>query len=123
MFRKRSVWRSLIAGALIGVAEATRVDPAGRHRRPLGIVWLDDRDLPDPMVGIPLLLLDPVRLGDPGDSDVRRRRVGGVRLSLASPVGLLQRLGVPGWARARPEGGALRGLRPGIGGSRRRTGW
>lgn len=90
VFRKRSVWRSVIAGALIGVAEATRMDPATRYRRPLGIVWLDDRNWPDPTAGIPLLLLDPVPLPDPRRTDVRHRRAGGLRLSLATPGRLLR---------------------------------
>jgi hypothetical protein len=93
VFRERSVWRSVIAGALIGVAEATRLEGGAGPRRPLGIVWLDDRIRPDPTAGIPLLLLDPVPLPALCDSDVRRRRVRGLKLSLTSPGRLLGLLG------------------------------
>ncbi len=87
--RNRNVLRSLIAGALIGFAEAAPMDPV-RLRRPLGVVWLDDRDLPDPMDGVPLMVLDPMPLGRSTDT---RRRVGrALRLTLAQPIRLLQRL-------------------------------
>lgn len=87
--RNRNVLRSLIAGALIGFAEAAPMDPV-RLQRPLGVVWLDDRDLPDPMDGVPLMVLDPMPLGRSADT---RRRVGRVlRMTLARPIHLLQRL-------------------------------
>lgn len=79
----------MVAGALIGFADAAPLD-AVRLSRPPGVVWRDDRDLPDPLDGVPLMLLDPVPLEGGGDA---RRRVGRVlRLTLSHPVRLLQRL-------------------------------
>ena len=62
--RKRSLVRSLVAGALIGLTEAAPLD-AVRRTRPLQVVWIDDRDLPDPLTRVPLFLLDPVPLEKP----------------------------------------------------------
>ncbi|MFW5946893.1 MAG: hypothetical protein ACOCUW_00260 [Gemmatimonadota bacterium] len=87
--KKRSVVRSLVAGALIGFADAAPLDPA-RLRRPLGVVWLDDRDLPDPLAGVPLLVLDPVV--PTGSADTRRRVGRALRLGFARPLRLLDRL-------------------------------
>lgn len=79
-----------MAGAIIGFADAAPMDPI-RLRRPLGVVWLDDRELPDPLEGVPLMVLDPVPLG--GRSRDTRHRLGGtLRLSLAHPLRLLRKL-------------------------------
>ena len=78
-----------MAGALIGFAEAVPMD-AVRVQRPLGVVWRDDRDLPDPMDDLPLRFLDPVPLErEAGDT---RRAVGRLRLAWSGPLRLLQRL-------------------------------
>lgn len=90
MVRKRSVVKSMVAGALIGFAEAAPMNPV-RLRRPLGVVWLDDRDLPDPLDGVPLMILDPVPLGR-DDGGGRRQAGRMLRLTLAHPMRLLQRL-------------------------------
>lgn len=90
MAKNRSVFRSLVAGALIGFAEAVPMD-AVHLRRPLEVVWRDDRDLPDPLDGVPVTILDPVPLG--GRSRDTRRSVGRtVRLTLSHPFRLLRRL-------------------------------
>ena len=90
MARNRSVVRSLIAGALIGFADAAPMD-ATRLRRPVGVVWRDERDLPDPLEGIPLRILDPVPV--PGGVEDTRHSVGRVvRLTLTQPFRLLRRL-------------------------------
>ena len=79
-----------MAGALIGFADAAPMD-ATRLRRPLEVVWRDDRDLPDPLDGVPLTILDPVPLG--GRSRDTRRAVGrALRLTLSHPIRLLDRL-------------------------------
>lgn len=84
------MFRSLVAGALIGFADAAPMDPM-RLRRPLGVVWLDDRDLPDPLEGVPLMVLDPVPLGR-GSRDTRHRVGRALRLTLAQPLRLLRKL-------------------------------
>lgn len=78
-----------MAGALIGFADAVPMD-AARMRRPLEVVWRDDRDLPDPLDGVPLTILDPVPLG--GSRDERRAVGRTLRLTLSHPFRLLQRL-------------------------------
>jgi hypothetical protein len=82
------VFRSLVAGALIGFADAAPLDPM-RLGRPLGVVWIDDRDLPDPLAGVPVMVLDPVRLGR--SRDTRRRVARTLRLTLAHPLRFLRR--------------------------------
>jgi hypothetical protein len=84
------VLRSLLAGAIIGFADAVPMDP-GRLRRPLGVVWLDDRDLPDPLAGVPLMILDPVAVGSPC-RDGRRRTGRSLRLTLTRPFRLVRHL-------------------------------
>ena len=85
----RSVFRSLVAGALIGFADAAPMD-ARRLQRPLEVVWRDDRDLPDPLAGVPLMILDPVPLGRSRDS--RRSPGRALRLGWSRPLDLLRRL-------------------------------
>lgn len=85
----RSVFRSLVAGALIGFADAAPL-AARRLQRPLEVVWRDDRDLPDPLEGVPLMILDPVSLDRSRDS--RRRSGRTLRLSWSRPFHLLRRL-------------------------------
>lgn len=88
--RNRNVFRSLLAGAIIGFAEAVPMDP-GRFRRPLDVVWLDDRGLPDPLAGVPLMILDPLPIGS--HSRDRRVRPGrSLRLTMTQPWRLIQRL-------------------------------
>ena len=87
--RKRSVVKSVLAGALIGFAEAAPMNPFRLHR-PLGVIWLDDRDLPDPLEGVPLMLLDPVPLRR--DRTDRRGGSGPLRLVVHHPLRLLHRL-------------------------------
>ena len=79
-----------MAGALIGFADAAPMDGA-RLRRPLEVVWRDDRDLPDPLDGVPLTILDPVPLGR-GSRDTRRSVGRALRLTLSHPLRLLDRL-------------------------------
>ncbi len=85
----RSVFRSLVAGALIGFADAAPLD-ARRVQQPLDVVWRDDRALPDPLDGVPLAILDPVRLARSRDS--RRRPGRTLRLGWTRPLDLLRRL-------------------------------
>lgn len=87
--RKRSVLKSMVAGALIGFADAAPMSPLRLHR-PLGVVWLDDRDLPDPLDGVPLMLLDPVPLSRQRPD--RRFGLGPLRVALHHPLRLLHRL-------------------------------
>ena len=89
MAGNRSMLRSLVAGALIGFADAVPLD-AARLRRPLEVVWRDDRDLPDPLAGVPVTILDPVPTG--GSRDTRREPGRAVRLTLVRPLRLLRRL-------------------------------
>ena len=90
MAGNRNVFRSLVAGALIGFAGAVPMD-AARLRRPLEVVWRDDRDLPDPLDGVPVTFLDPVPLGR-GSLDTRRSAGRVLRLTLSHPFRLLRRL-------------------------------
>ena len=85
----RSVIRSLVAGALIGFADAAPMD-ARRLQRPLEVVWRDDRDLPDPLDGVPLMILDPVPLQHHRDSRLGLGRT--LRLGWSRPFDLLRRL-------------------------------
>lgn len=87
--RNRSVLRSLVAGALIGFAEAAPMNVA-RLRRPLEEVWRDDRDLPDPLPGVPLVILEPVPLDR--SRDTRQGVARTLRLTLSHPLALLRRL-------------------------------
>lgn len=87
--KNRSVFRSLVAGALIGFADAAPMD-AARLRRPLEVVWRDDRDQPDPLTGVPLWFLDPV--SPVGSRDTRRGVGRALRLTLSHPLRLLRRL-------------------------------
>ncbi len=89
MARNRSVFRSLVAGALIGFTDAAPLD-AARLRRPLDVVWREDRDQPDPLAGVPLWFLDPVR--PVGSRDTRRNVGRSLRLTLSQPLRLLRRL-------------------------------
>lgn len=88
--------RTLLAGALIGFADAAPMD-AARLRRPLEVVWRDDRDRPDPLAGVPIMILDPVQVSrETGD---RRGAAEALRLTLTHPLRLLRRLG----ARLSPD--------------------
>ena len=81
--------RTLLAGALIGFADAAPMD-AARLRRPLEVVWRDDRDRRDPLAGVPIMILDPVQVSrETGD---RRGAAETVRLTLTRPLRLLRRL-------------------------------
>ena len=89
MAGNRSMIRSLVAGAILGFADAVPLDTV-RLRRPLEVVWRDERDLPDPLAGVPLTILDPVPVDrDPGD---RRGAMGrALHLTLAGPLAVLHR--------------------------------
>ena len=89
MAGNRSVIRSLVAGAILGFADAAPMD-AARLRRPLEVVWRDDRDLPDPLAGVPLTILDPVPV-DRDAGDHRNAMGRALHLTLARPLAFLHR--------------------------------
>lgn len=81
--RTRRFWRTLLAGALIGVVEA--VAPERQRsllRRPHRIVWIDDREPEDRLARSGVWFLDP--LGDPRPRPGDLRRETGPALRLAA---------------------------------------
>lgn len=82
--RRRKLWRAVLAGAVIGLVEAAGLDRERRHRRrPIRIVWLDDREPADPLAGSGVWFLEPLDSVRPNPGDLRRehgRRVGLIRL-------------------------------------------
>lgn len=92
MAQRWKIWRTVLASVLIGFAEGTRMPAHRRLRRPLGIVWLDDRPAPDPLGDLPVLLLDPVVLERPDASDLRNDVMEPLRLRLPSPLRWVRRL-------------------------------
>lgn len=78
----RRLWRTLLTGAVIGLVESAGLDLRGRlRRRPLRIVWIDDREPGDPLAGTGVWFLDPLR--DPSARAVDGRRPHGRSLRLA----------------------------------------
>ena len=83
--RKRRLWRTLVAGAVIGLVEAAGLDRRVRtRRRPLRVVWLDDREPADPLARAGVWFIDP--LGDPRPAAGDLRRAHGPALRLARLV-------------------------------------
>lgn len=80
--RRRKLWRTLLAGAVIGLVEAAGLD-RGRpaRRRPIRAVWLDDREPADPLARAGVWFLDPFDDPRPAPGDLRRD--SGARLTLA----------------------------------------
>ncbi|HUG41080.1 MAG TPA: hypothetical protein VMM12_11375 [Longimicrobiales bacterium] len=71
--RKRRLWRTLLAGAVIGLVEGAGLDRARRgRRRPLRAVWLDDREPADPLARVGVWFLDPLFDPRPAPGDLRR---------------------------------------------------
>lgn len=91
---RRRFWRSVLAGAVIGLVEAAGLDrPRRMLRRPLRVVWLDDRDSTDPLDHAGVWFVDP--LGDPRPEPTDRRRCAarGLRITRLDPRRLLRSLG------------------------------
>jgi hypothetical protein len=113
MVRRWRIWRSVLAGVIIGFAEGTRLPAHRRSARPLGVVWLDDRRQSDPLLDLPLLLLDPVPLERDRGGARRGRGERGLRLELWSPIRWLRRVSgdwtsAPGTGQRRNAGGSGR---------------
>jgi hypothetical protein len=83
---KWNIWRSVLAGALIGVVEAAglaAVRPA--PRAPLGVVRRADRLRKPSLARLGVWFLDPLTRVRPDPSDLRRPVPGG-RLSVLIPA-------------------------------------
>ena len=95
---RRSVWRSLVAGALIGFAESSRLDLQRRGLdRPPGVFRVADRLSARRLIeGIPLILLDPIPPPTPPQDRGRPDRTGSL---LLTPVRLIG--GVRRWLESR----------------------
>ena len=73
MMRKRMLWRTLLAGAVIGLVEAAGLDRGRRARRRRSrAVWLDDREPADPLARAGVWFLDPLIGARPEATDLRR---------------------------------------------------
>lgn len=79
---KRRIWRGLLASAVIGLIEATGLDRGRRNaRRPLRVVWLDDREPADPLARTGVWFLHPLRDPRPAPGDLRRPVDDALRLA------------------------------------------
>lgn len=70
----RKLWKALLASAVIGFVEAAGLDanrPA--RKRPLRIVWIDDRSPDDALASTGVWFLDPLGDPRPAPGDLRRR--------------------------------------------------
>jgi hypothetical protein len=82
---KWSIWRSAVAGMIIGLVEAAglaAVRPA--PKRPLRIVRPADRLRTHPLAGLGVWFLDPLPDPRPAPTDLRRTNAAG-RLSILVP--------------------------------------
>lgn len=80
--RRRMLWRTLLAGAVIGLVEAAGLDRGRRARRRRSrAVWLDDREPADPLARAGVWFLDPIPGPRPEPSDLRRPAGGGLRIA------------------------------------------
>lgn len=80
--RRRMLWRTVLAGAVIGLVEAAGLDRGRRARRRRSrAVWLDDREPTDPLARAGVWFLDPIPHPRPEPSDRRRPAGGGLRLA------------------------------------------
>ena len=80
--RKRRIWRALVASAVIGLVEAAGLDRRGRIRkRPLRVVWMDDREPADPLARTGVWFLEPVGDPRPEPADLRHPHGGSLRLA------------------------------------------
>ena len=71
--RRRMLWRTLLAGAVIGLVEAAGLDRGRRARRRRSrAVWLDDREPADPLARAGVWFLDPLIGARPEPTDLRR---------------------------------------------------
>ena len=122
MQRRRNIWRSVVAGVLIGFAEGTRIPPR-QVARPAGVVWLDDRRHPDPLGDVPVLLLDPIPVEAQVVRGLRKRVAGLLRLSRVSPLAWLWVGGEAAAALGEAGQRGSFGLSAGTRDSRRRFGW
>jgi hypothetical protein len=78
---KRSLWRSALAGAVIGLVEAaglSAVRPA--LRLPLRVVWRQERRPADPLSRLGIWFLDPLPDPRPAPTDLRRGAADVLRL-------------------------------------------
>ncbi len=95
--KQRKIWRGMLAAAVAGVVEAAglgalRPDP----RRPLRVVWLDDREPADPLAGTGIWFLDPIGDPRPEPTDLRRPSRPPLRLARLLPLSFTRRPG-PGY--------------------------
>jgi hypothetical protein len=82
---KFNVWRSALAGALIGFVEAAGLAAIRPSlRAPLRIVRPADRLLRDPLARYGVWFLDPLPAPRPGATDLRRPPAGN-RLRVSAP--------------------------------------
>lgn len=89
--KRHRIWRGVLAAAVVGVVEAAGLGAVRReHRRPLRVVWVDDREPADPLAGTGLWLLDPLRDPKPEHGDVHRRSPRPLRLTRLHPAQLLR---------------------------------
>lgn len=92
--RKRKLWRSIVAGAVIGLVEAAGLDASRRVvRRPLRAIRLDDREPADLLAGAGVWFLDPIGDPRPERADVRRPVLERLRLTRLAPGALLRAAG------------------------------
>ena len=83
--RRRMLWRTLLAGAVIGLVEAAGLDRGRRARRRRSrAVWLDDREPTDPLARAGVWFLDPLGDPRPEPGDVRRPTRSEIRISPVS---------------------------------------
>lgn len=80
--RRRMLWRTLLAGAVIGLVEAAGLDRGRRARRRRSrAVWLDDREPADPLARTGVWFLDPITGPRPEPTDLRRPAGDGLRVA------------------------------------------
>lgn len=91
---RRRFWRGVLAGAVIGLVEAAGLDrPRRILRRPLRVVWIDDREPDDPLDGAGVWFMDPVGDPRPAPGDLRRPTAGRLRIARLHPARILRSLG------------------------------
>ncbi|MBW3554320.1 MAG: hypothetical protein KY466_12450 [Gemmatimonadetes bacterium] len=80
--RRRMLWRTLLAGAVIGLVEAAGLDRGRRvRRRRSRAVWLDDREPADPLARTGVWFLETIGDPRPVPGDLRRPAQRGLRIA------------------------------------------